>query len=56
MVGTADLIQGVNQCILVLGFERNVEIDGGVSSGVTQVHPVLWDRIPRVLRLHVVPT
>ena len=46
MLGTANLIKSVDQCVLVLGLECNVEIDGGVSGRVTQVEPVLRDRIP----------
>ena len=56
MVGTADLVQGVDQGILVLGLERNVEIDGGVSRRVAEIRPVHWDRIPLVLYVYVFPT
>ena len=46
MLWTANLIKCVDQGVLVLGLECYVEIDGGVSGWVTQVEPVLWDRIP----------
>lgn len=56
MVRTADVIKGVNQSVLVLRIESNVEIDGKVSRRVTQVRPVVWERIPLVLHIHVFPT
>ncbi len=34
VAGSVDFVEGVNQGVLMLGFERNVEIDRGSSGGV----------------------
>ena len=39
--------------VLILRIESNVEIGGSICRRVTQVRPVVWDRIPQVLHIHV---
>ena len=52
MVGTADLVEGVDQGILTLGLERNVEVDRGFGGWVAQTYPAFGDGIPRMLHEH----
>ncbi len=64
--GIANLVEHVNQGVLVvfkphhenalIGVECNVEVDHGVGRRRTQALPILQDRIPCVLHMHVVPT
>ena len=56
MPGLADLVQGVNQCVLVVRFESNIEVDGGIVGRVTKADPVVRDGIPLVLYKHVAPS
>ena len=55
MARFTDLINRINQCVLIVGLERNVEIDSGTRGRVAMVLPVRWDGVPRVLDVHVVP-
>lgn len=32
-----------------------MEVDGGISGRMTQVHPAIWHRTPAVLHVHVSP-
>jgi hypothetical protein len=56
MPGVADLVQGIDQGALPVGLESNVQVDGGACGRVAQALPVFRDGVPRVLRVHVVPT
>ena len=55
MSGLADLVEGVNQCVLVVGLERYMEVDGGAFRRVTHGDPIVRDDIPLVLYEHMSP-
>lgn len=58
MLGSADLIEGTDQCVVLLRWERNVDINGGVGRRVTEGFPVAVgrDRISGMLNTYVIPT
>ena len=49
MPGSADFVEGVGQCILVVRLECNVEVNCDVGKRRTNGFPVVWDGIPGVL-------
>jgi hypothetical protein len=51
-----NLIKGIDQGVLVLGFERNMDIHGGINRRVTHVRPISRGRIPFMLYVHIFPT
>ncbi len=55
MLRIADLMERINQCVLVLGIERNVEVNRGAGGRVTKALPVGWNGIPGMLYTHVIP-
>ena len=55
VAGSTDFIEGINQGVLILGLERNVEVDRGFSGRVAQTFPVYGDRSPCMLHPHVTP-
>jgi len=55
MLGTADLVERIDQGIFAVGLERNVEVDRGAGWRAIQILPVLRDGMPRVFRAHVFP-
>ncbi len=56
MLGVADLVEGVNQGVLVVGLQREVEVNRCASGRVAQVLPILRDGVPCVLHPRFVPT
>ena len=55
MIRVANLVESVNQGVLVVGFECNTEVYGGSLGRVTLAFPVLWNGVPCMLHLHVIP-
>jgi len=55
MLRIADLMERINQCVLVLGIERNVKVDRGASGRGTKALPVGWNGIPGMFHTHVMP-
>lgn len=52
----ADLEERVNQGVLAGWLERNVGIYCGAERWAAQVLPILWDGVPGMLDVHIVPT
>ena len=55
MPESADLVERVDQSVLILGLKCNVEVSGGVRVRGTKALPVIWDGLPGMLHLHVIP-
>ena len=53
-VWAVDLLEGVNQCIISVGLESDMEVDGGTVWRVTQGNPVIRDDIPFVPYDHII--
>ena len=56
MIRVADFVKGVNQSVLAVGFECNTEVYRGSLGRVSLAFPVLWDGVPCMLDLHVIPS
>ncbi len=55
MAGGADLVQRIDQGVIVMGLERNVEVNRGAGERGTKVLPVVWDGLPGVHHTHIIP-
>jgi hypothetical protein len=55
MLGVADLIKRIDQCVVAVRLEGDVQIDGRPRMRVAVVFPPLGNGVPRVLHPHVVP-
>lgn len=51
----ADFIEHINEGVLMMGLERDVEVDCGAGRRAAYAFPVRWNGRPRVLRVHVIP-
>ena len=56
MLWVANLVEGVNQGVLMVGLERKVEVDRGLGLRVPHALPVLRNGIPCMHYLHSTPT
>lgn len=56
MPGVADIVEHVNQGVLVVRLEHKVEIDRGAGGRATEALPTIWDCIPRMLHMRVMPS
>ena len=55
MFGVANFVEGVYEGALVVGLQRNAEIDCGANRGLTNAPPFSRDSIPPVFCVHVFP-